>query len=67
MQAASEAVSDWDRAYSDADDESISDDGPVPVSATSSELGRVMREFDLAVPSEEDGHDAHASSPRADR
>ena len=67
MRAACEAVSDWDSPSSDTDDESTSDDGPVPVSATSSELGRVMREFDLAVPSEEDGHDAHASSPCADR
>ena len=67
MRAACEAVSDWDSPSSDTDDESTSDDGPVPVSATSSELGRVMSEFDLAVPSEEDGHDAHASSPRADR
>ena len=67
MRAACEAVSDWDSSSSDADDESTFDDGPVPVSATSSELGRVMSEFDLAVPSEEDGHDAHASSPCADR
>ena len=67
MQAASEAVSDWDRAYSDADDESTSDDGPVPVSATSSEVSWAMSGFDLAVPSDEDGHDAYASPPCADR
>ena len=65
MRAACEAASDTASSCSDTDDECTSDDGPV--SATSSEVARVMSGLDLAVPSEEDGHDARASSLCADR